>query len=693
MAVYRYSFDDGATWLPSAAGSTAETYTYSGMAEGSYTIKLEENLNAVWQGTDVSSIYFASNTVIIDLTGPTAPNVSVTTPTNDTTPYWSWSSGGSGDATGVYQYRIDGGAWSVETTATYLYTPTALAEGPHTLDVQEKDTAGNWSNTGSNTVTVDVTPPTLNSVIVNSGASYTNNSTFAVFVDAVSEGGLQMSLYRLYIDGTSSWSPWVAFSANPTPNITTGDGPKTIYVKLKDEAGNVCAYKYDSITLDTVAPVISSFSINNNALVTGTTGITLNSSVSDATSYVQYMKMANGSDGFSGNYTYSSSRSWSLSWGYGTKKVRVIYTDAAGNSTAETYDSIFYGAPSILTATKGATSNGSITVQFNTYGNELAAGTNEYVLEYATTEAGAKTEKIRISDPSTSTTQTFATGALQYLFVRMYNSDVGGYSSYSAYQIGYSSNVTVIYNDLNGTDANTANLVKSTLTTNWVNAYPSYISGSMPSYTVTLVPEKYISSSWNVDQRNTLYGDPVIVTPGVTFYTNSSKVRNVVDRTGVSGKNGIVAMGYGGSEFLERCSIYWSSWGFADQSPAEISPPYGMTVATVTYYMYQWTSGNSVWSSPLRSTIFIGGTNPTHNARVQISYTGLGNRYLIYRSGGSNPTGGWIYGRDDYGGIFGQYFSVLRQGRFLYYAYNDLADRPYTGKPYFANLVARMDNY
>ena len=53
-------------------------------------------------------------------------------------------------------------------------------------------------------------------------------------------------------------------------------------------------------------------------------------------------------------------------------------------------------------------------------------------------------------------------------------------------------------------------------------------------------------------------------------------------------------------------------------------------------------------------------------------------------------TGGYIYGRDDFSS---HYFSVVRQGRFLQYGYNQLVNRPYTGLVYFFNLVARMYNY
>jgi len=104
----------------------------------------------------------ASNTIsrTYDTVPPNAPSVtSVLAFTNDTTPTWNWSTGGGGN--GQYRYGWTEGVWIAENVAVTQYTPPApLADGPHTLYVQERDAAGNWSMPGSFTVTVDGTPPT-----------------------------------------------------------------------------------------------------------------------------------------------------------------------------------------------------------------------------------------------------------------------------------------------------------------------------------------------------------------------------------------------------------------------------------------------------------------------------------------------------------------------------------------------------
>jgi hypothetical protein len=48
--------------------------------------------------------------------------------------------------------------------------------------------------------------------------------------------------------GTTTWSPWQAYTTNKFWTLTAGTGTKTVYVQYKDRAGNVSATASDSIT-------------------------------------------------------------------------------------------------------------------------------------------------------------------------------------------------------------------------------------------------------------------------------------------------------------------------------------------------------------------------------------------------------------------------------------------------------------
>jgi len=87
---------------------------------------------------------------------PTAPTVSATSPTANTTPTWSWVAGGGGN--GNFRYKLDDADLTSGATATtsLSYTPgTPIAIGVHTLYVQERDDAGNWSTSGTKAVTIE----------------------------------------------------------------------------------------------------------------------------------------------------------------------------------------------------------------------------------------------------------------------------------------------------------------------------------------------------------------------------------------------------------------------------------------------------------------------------------------------------------------------------------------------------------
>ena len=98
--------------------------------------------------------------VEIDLTPPDIPSVSGTTPTNDTTPTWTLTSTGGGNGTFRYKlYDSDFTSGATETTDKSYAPVTSLSEGSHTLYLQERDEAGNWSDTGSWAILIDITPP------------------------------------------------------------------------------------------------------------------------------------------------------------------------------------------------------------------------------------------------------------------------------------------------------------------------------------------------------------------------------------------------------------------------------------------------------------------------------------------------------------------------------------------------------
>ena len=201
--------------------------------------------------------------IFVDVTPPNAPNVTGTTPTNDTTPTWSWTPGGGGGA-GAYRYQLDGssGTWT-ETTGTTWTPGTALTAGAHTLYVQERDAAGNWSSSGSLAITVDTTAP---SAPVVTGTTPTNDTTPAWSWSSGGGGG--NGTYRYQLD--SEAGTWITTTATTwTPGTALTAGAHTLYVKERDAAGNWSASGGFAITVSAAPKTIYVDAANTSGIEDG----------------------------------------------------------------------------------------------------------------------------------------------------------------------------------------------------------------------------------------------------------------------------------------------------------------------------------------------------------------------------------------------------------------------------------------
>ena len=148
---YRYRLDAGA-W--SAGHDVDDALQLTSLGDGSHTLEVVGGDAAgTWQPEDEATSY----TWTVDTTPPAAPRVHVPAVWHDPFPAWTWTSGGGGN--GTFRFQLDAGTRTWQETTETSYRPVdPLGIGVHTLDVQERDAAGNWSATGSATVQVEMEP-------------------------------------------------------------------------------------------------------------------------------------------------------------------------------------------------------------------------------------------------------------------------------------------------------------------------------------------------------------------------------------------------------------------------------------------------------------------------------------------------------------------------------------------------------
>jgi hypothetical protein len=197
---------------------------------------------------------------------------------------------------------------------------------------------------------VDTTPPTLTAVHVNGGAATTTSTAVSVSVEAAdaASGAAELSLSN---DGLT-WGAWRQIAPSPW-TVSTGDGPKTVYARVRDGAGNVSEARASMITLSEQSGSEYTVSINSGALFTNQTDVTLALGARQSTMSMQ----VSNDGGFSGATwePYAAQKAWQITR-YGDfvipRTVYVRFKDVLGTVSPTFQDDIVLD----LTAPTGSVS-------------------------------------------------------------------------------------------------------------------------------------------------------------------------------------------------------------------------------------------------------------------------------------------------------------------------------------------------
>ncbi len=224
----------------------------------------------------------------------------------------------------------------------------------------------------------DTTAPanTTGANFINGGAASTPTTAVTLAITATDAVGITG-----YYASESATTPtagaagWVAvtsttaYAATVNFTLSAGDGTKTVYVWLKDAAGNVSAAVSDTIILDTTVPANTTGAnfISGGAASTPTTAVTLAIAATDSvgvTGYYVSESATTPTAGAAGWVTVTSTTSYAatvaftLSTGNGTKTVYVWFKDAAGNvSSTGVSDTIILNVTAPPTQSRLPTSN------------------------------------------------------------------------------------------------------------------------------------------------------------------------------------------------------------------------------------------------------------------------------------------------------------------------------------------------
>ena len=101
-------------------------------------------------------------------------------------------------------------------------------------------------------LTLDTLAPTISAFTINNGASVTTSTT--VTLNITSADAAAMKIWGINGVATEAAASWETFASSKSVALTSGDGSKTVYIKVRDSVYNESSASSATITLSTAIP-------------------------------------------------------------------------------------------------------------------------------------------------------------------------------------------------------------------------------------------------------------------------------------------------------------------------------------------------------------------------------------------------------------------------------------------------------
>ncbi len=292
---------------------------------------------------------------------------------------------------------------NADRTAGYKDITTILASGTDgikTVVAYVTDRANNTSSTVSDTIVLDTTAAVITATLRKEDDSanlpgYVNNVDYGV---RIATEATDITHYKVW-EGNTEPSSWTAIS-NATEvsevgyfidnlELSSGDGTKTIHVKVQDIAGNIIENTALTVILDTVAPTVT-LTANKSVIsaVSGYNSVTFTCGATDTNSsagltYALKLGLSVIKSGiFTSSVAVTQSEIEAISSGQGTKSFTLEVTDIAGNTgtsnavvvtldktapTGSITAGTYYNSPTLSFAISGSDTGGAVLEKMMVY--------------------------------------------------------------------------------------------------------------------------------------------------------------------------------------------------------------------------------------------------------------------------------------------------------------------------------------
>ncbi len=287
----------------------------------------------------------ATDVIVVDSEAPQAPKISINggnRNTKDESVVLKLSAIGASEMMVSNTENFNGAVWVAYNLAMPAWN-LQPGEGEKMVYVKFKDRVGNESDIASAKIKLDKTPPTspLLKIVGNTTGSMKDLSG-KVNLDISAVGAKYMMLSNEISFYAARWEIYKTEYKDWELGGIDKDGNKCIFVKFRDEAGNVSEPARDCIKLDNTKPQEAKLMIDmNRDYATDKEGkVQLSIFARGATK----MRISNTSDfvGKDSAYSipYATIHDWKLEGDDGLKSVALQFIDEAGNESEKVVDNI-----------------------------------------------------------------------------------------------------------------------------------------------------------------------------------------------------------------------------------------------------------------------------------------------------------------------------------------------------------------
>ncbi|WP_353858901.1 Ig-like domain-containing protein [Azospirillum formosense] len=304
---------------------------------------------------------------VADVTPPAAPVVTSAALTKSATPVLTGTAEAGSTVTvtvggATYTTTATGGAWSIDlATATPAAGALSLnANGANAVSVTAKDASNNTSTAGTQTLTIDTTPPGAPAV---TSAALTKNAAPTLTGTAEAGSTVTVTVGGATYTTTATGGGWSIDLATATPTagslVLDANGTNAVAATATDAAGNVSPAGTQTLTIDTTAPnapTVTSATLTNSTAPTLTGIAETYSTVTVTVGGATYTTTATGG-GWSIDLATATPTAGVLTLNpNGANPVAATATDAAGNTSSAgthtlTIDTTAPNAPTVTSAT------------------------------------------------------------------------------------------------------------------------------------------------------------------------------------------------------------------------------------------------------------------------------------------------------------------------------------------------------